>query len=86
MEVQYKEKILVTGCAGFIGMHLCRKLLNQDYDILGIDNLNEYYSVKLKKDRLTLLNSFDNFKFIKVDIANKESLKRFLEIIKLIKW
>ena len=74
MKVQNREKILITGCAGFIGMHLSKKLLRQNYDILGIDNLNEYYSVGLKNDRLSLLNSYENFKFIKVDIADKESL------------
>ena len=50
-----KDKILVTGCAGFIGMHLCHSLLNDGYSVLGIDNLNNYYSLKLKKARLNEL-------------------------------
>ena len=43
-----KQKILITGCAGFIGMHLSEKLLNLGYEIIGIDNLNDYYDVNLK--------------------------------------
>ncbi len=46
------ETILVTGCAGFIGFHLCQKLLDSQYNVIGIDNLNPYYSVALKEDRL----------------------------------
>ena len=48
-------KILVTGAAGFIGFHLCEKLLKDKHQILGIDNINNYYDVKLKKDRLNIL-------------------------------
>ena len=48
-------KILVTGAAGFIGFHLCEKLLEDKHQILGIDNINNYYDVKLKKDRLKIL-------------------------------
>ena len=65
-------KILVTGAAGFIGFHLCEKLLKKKYQVLGIDNLNNYYDVKLKKSRLKLLKSYSNFKFIKTDIQNKK--------------
>ena len=49
-------KIFVTGAAGFIGFHLCKKLMQYNYDIIGIDNLNSYYSIKLKEDRLKILN------------------------------
>ena len=52
-----KEKILVTGCAGFIGMSLSKKMLEQKYNVLGIDNLNDYYSVELKKERLKVLKN-----------------------------
>ena len=48
-------KILVTGAAGFIGFHLCEKLLEEKYTVLGVDNINNYYDVKLKKDRLKIL-------------------------------
>ena len=47
--------VLVTGAAGFIGFHLCLKLLNDNYTVVGIDSLNDYYDVKLKEERLKLL-------------------------------
>ena len=50
-----KIPILVTGCAGFIGFHVCKKLLNSDLKIVGIDNINDYYDINLKKDRLSNL-------------------------------
>ena len=49
------ERILITGAAGFIGMHLCKSLLDDGYEVLGIDNLNDYYDPKLKQDRLNEL-------------------------------
>ena len=63
-------KILVTGVAGFIGMHSAKKLLDDGHEIIGIDNLNDYYDVTLKKDRLKTLEGFKNFKFLKLDIKN----------------
>ena len=67
------KKILITGAAGFIGYHLAEKLLNKNYQIIGIDNLNDYYNPILKQDRLTNLNKFSNFEFHKIDfIRNKE--------------
>ena len=48
-------KILITGAAGFIGMHLALRLLEQGHEVIGIDNLNDYYAVSLKRDRLKLL-------------------------------
>lgn len=69
-------KILVTGCAGFIGYHLCSKLLeNKDLKIYGIDNLNNYYSVKLKKTRLNNLKLKKNFFFNKLNIVNFKKLE-----------
>lgn len=71
-----KYKILITGCAGFIGFHLTKKLCNSKFfDTVGIDNLNNYYDVQLKVDRLSLLHSFRNFKFHKIDIKNKSEIK-----------
>jgi UDP-glucuronate 4-epimerase len=67
-------RILVTGVAGFIGMSVAKRLLERGDVILGIDNLNNYYDVSLKKDRLKELFQFPNFSFEKVDIFNKESL------------
>ena len=57
------EKILVTGCSGFIGMHLCESLLKDNYSVMGLDNMNSYYDVKLKEDRLSRLNVYDCFNF-----------------------
>ena len=74
------EKILVTGCAGFIGMHLCKTLLNKGYNVFGVDNLNSYYSVKLKKERLDNLLVHSNFEFEKIDITNYISLKKIIEL------
>ena len=55
--------ILVTGCAGFIGFHTCQKLINKKYKVLGIDNLNNYYDVELKKNRLKILKNNKSFIF-----------------------
>ena len=64
--------ILVTGAAGFIGAFLCKRLLETTDDVvIGVDNLNDYYDVSLKEERLKMLSSFKNFKFIKGDISNK---------------
>ncbi len=71
-----KKKVLVTGCAGFIGFHLCQRLLNSNqYNVYGLDNLNSYYDVKLKKDRLRILNKNKKFNFFKIDITKKTKLK-----------
>ena len=69
-------KVLVTGVAGFIGMHCARRLLARGDKVAGLDNLNDYYSVKLKKDRLKQLPS-KNFAFEKVDLADGPALRRF---------
>ena len=69
-------KILVTGCSGFIGMHLCESLLKDGYFIFGIDNMNDYYSVNLKKRRLQKLKSYNNFKFESLNIASLDELNR----------
>ncbi len=68
------ETILITGCSGFIGYHLTKKLLN-NYNIIGIDNLNDYYDINLKKDRLNNLKH-KNFKFIKCDISVSRELEK----------
>jgi UDP-glucuronate 4-epimerase len=67
-------KILVTGAAGFIGARLCSKLLERGDEVVGIDNLNDYYEVTLKTARLRLLADHRQFKFIKLDIADDSAL------------
>jgi len=70
--------ILITGCAGFIGFHLASKLTNNTKDnIFGIDNINNYYDVDLKKKRISILKTNANFTFKKIDITNKEKLLLF---------
>ena len=80
MSDHLKESILVTGCAGFIGMHLSKALLEQGHHVLGVDNLNHYYDVRLKNDRLMILKNYDNFNFSKIDISNKEALDKVFKI------
>ena len=75
-------KILVTGAVGFIGFHLCEKLLEDKHQILGIDNINNYYDVKLKKDRLKILLRKKNFKFKKIDISDNNFVKKIYPIAK----
>ncbi|MFM8454472.1 MAG: NAD-dependent epimerase/dehydratase family protein [Gammaproteobacteria bacterium] len=65
--------ILVTGAAGFIGFHLCQRLLAAGHTVLGLDNLNDYYSVQLKRDRLSLLEKQPNFRFHLLDLASSEA-------------
>lgn len=68
-------KILVTGAAGFIGFHLSQHLLTRGDEVIGIDNLNDYYDVSLKKARLNLLNKQPNFKFYQLDLADKVGIE-----------
>ena len=67
-------KILVTGAAGFIGFHLTRKLLARGEEVIGIDNLNHYYDVTLKKARLAQLDGQNNFCFHKMDLADRQGM------------
>lgn len=85
-------KILITGTAGFIGFHVTQRLLEENYEIVGLDNINDYYDVKLKKNRLketgieevknnklvtSSVNS--NYRFIKADLENRDVLERLFE-------
>ena len=69
------KKILITGAAGFIGYHLSKRLLSQGIEVYGIDNMNDYYDVELKKTRLARLQQNENFSFAEGDIADKEKLE-----------
>ncbi len=67
--------LLVTGCAGFIGFHLARRLLDEGRPVIGIDNLNDYYDPQLKLARLELLKAFPNFRFEKLDLADRAGVQ-----------
>ncbi|MCD8921211.1 NAD-dependent epimerase [Staphylococcus gallinarum] len=67
-------KILITGAAGFIGSHLAKKLIAQHHEVIGVDNINDYYSVSLKEDRLKSIGD-NNFTFFKLNLEDYEDLK-----------
>lgn len=67
-------KILVTGVAGFIGMHTALRLLNDGHEVAGLDNLNDYYDVNLKKARLKHIGSPNQFSFLKLDLADRDGI------------
>lgn len=69
------RKILVTGAAGFIGFHLSKKLLEQGEQVVGLDNLNDYYDVDLKLDRLKLIENKNNFSFNELDLGDQKQMK-----------
>ena len=69
-------KILVTGAAGFIGFHVSQLLCGRGDEVVGIDNLNDYYEVSLKEARLSQLEPLSNFRFIKLDIADRDGLAK----------
>ena len=75
-------KILITGAAGFIGYNLCKSLLEDDYEVFGIDNINDYYDPNLKLARLEQLKSYKNFKFEKVNIADRETITKSFQSFK----
>ena len=71
-------KILLTGAAGFIGFHTARKLLERGDEVVGLDNLNDYYDPNLKRARLALLEAHPKFRFVKMDLADKGDMKALL--------
>ena len=71
-----KTKILVTGSSGFIGMHLCKSLLEDGFEVHGIDNMNNYYDINLKRRRLDKLLKYKNFTFSLIDISNLEAVRK----------
>ena len=89
------KKILITGSAGFIGFHLTSRLIMDGFEVIGLDNLNEYYDVNLKLARLlengiiasniieyetVISNKFPNYKFLKADISNHDFIVEFMKI------
>ncbi|WP_051590463.1 NAD-dependent epimerase [Exiguobacterium antarcticum] len=73
------SKILVTGAAGFIGVHLSNQLTNHGYSVIGLDNMNTYYDLNLKKDRLAQLNDNKNFTFVECDLTDRERINKIFE-------
>ncbi len=72
-------KILVTGAAGFIGFHVAKSLLKRGDEVIGVDNLNDYYDVNLKLARLDQLKNIDNFKFFKLDFSDRGSIHKLFK-------
>ena len=73
-----KKTILITGVAGFIGYHLAKKLITENHNVIGIDNLNDYYDLNLKENRLSEIQNMtmkSDFEFKKVDLCNKNDIK-----------
>ncbi|MDP3483218.1 MAG: NAD-dependent epimerase [Sulfuricella sp.] len=68
-------KVLITGVAGFIGMHVAQRLLAQGVEVVGIDNLNDYYDVQLKEDRLKQLMPLPGFRFVRLDMAERTAME-----------
>lgn len=69
------QKLLITGSAGFIGFHVAKRLLEAGEQVIGIDNLNDYYDIQLKKDRNKTLKKYKNYTFYQVDIRDREKLR-----------
>lgn len=73
-------RVLITGAAGFIGFHLSKKLCGAGVDVVGIDNLNDYYDVRLKQSRLEILKGYPSFTFHKIDLQDKIAIDRLFEL------
>ena len=79
-----RKNILVTGCAGFIGFSVSKVLLQKGYQIYGVDNINDYYSIKLKNDRIKELYKIKkNFKFYKIDISDEKKIYSIFKKLKI---
>ena len=74
------KKILITGAAGFIGAHLCRRLLDEGAEVIGLDNLNDYYDPRLKRDRMAFLTGgSDMFSHVNIELSDRGEIKRLFE-------
>jgi UDP-glucuronate 4-epimerase len=72
-------KILVTGSAGFIGFHTSKRLLDSGHDVIGLDNLNNYYDINLKKNRLKILQEYNGFTFYKIDLKDQDVVENLFK-------
>ena len=70
-----RRQVLVTGAAGFIGFHTAKRLLDDGQDVVGLDNLNDYYDPQLKLDRLALLQEYPRFRFVQIDVADRMGIE-----------
>ncbi|WP_369602466.1 NAD-dependent epimerase [Hahella sp. SMD15-11] len=75
-------RILVTGSAGFIGSHVSRYLLERGDEVIGVDNLNDYYDVSLKQARLATLEPYENYQDVRLDVADREGMDRLFSLYK----
>jgi len=73
MQFEFK-RVLVTGCAGFIGFHLAQRLLSDGFTVIGIDNINDYYDIKIKEARLNKLTANPDFDFVRLDMADRDKM------------
>ena len=74
-------KILVTGAAGFIGFHTSKKLLERGDTVVGLDNFNDYYDVSLKEARAALLEDYDDFSMVRIELADRAAMEALFEWI-----
>ena len=74
-----RNNILITGCAGFIGFHVAEFFLKKKYSVYGIDNLNKYYDINLKKNRIKILKKYKKFEFLKIDLSDKKKLEKIFK-------
>ena len=74
---------IITGVAGFVGFSTCRKLLKNNSFVVGIDNMNSYYDINIKKSRIEILKEYKNFIFLKIDLRDKENLFKKMDKYKV---
>lgn len=73
------SKLLITGTAGFIGFHMALRCLELDYEVIGVDNVNDYYDVQLKEDRLKVLQRYPGFHFQRIDLQNATAVTKLFQ-------
>ena len=73
------KRTLVTGAAGFIGFHISKRLLETGFEVIGLDNLNDYYDINLKTDRLKILKESESFTFYKKNLEDKTSVDQIFK-------